>query len=91
MSTMSSANLAKTIVKEHSQDALLRYRMPLIVLSQIILICFSYYSSFVLRLDSNFDASAHSLFWQTLPLVIVVKLVIFTISDYCEAGGAMWV
>jgi FlaA1/EpsC-like NDP-sugar epimerase len=51
--------------------------MPLIVLSQIVLICFSYYSSFVLRLDSSFDASAHSLFWQTLPLVIVVKLLIF--------------
>ena len=77
MSTMTSANLAKTIVKEHPQDALLRYRMPLVVLSQIILICASYYSSFVLRLDSSFDASAHSLFWQTLPLVIVVKLVIF--------------
>ena len=77
MSTMTSANLAKQMVKEHSQDALLRYRMPLIVLSQIILICISYYSSFVLRLDSNFDAAAHSLFWQTLPLVIMLKLVIF--------------
>ena len=77
MSTMTSANLSKGLLKEHSQDALLRYRMPLIVLSQIILIGFSYYSSFVLRLDSNFDASAHALFWQTLPLVIVVKLVIF--------------
>lgn len=76
MSTMMSANLSKGL-KEHSQDALLRYRMPLIVLSQVVLICFSYYSSFVLRLDSNFDASAHSLFWQTLPLIIVVKLVIF--------------
>jgi FlaA1/EpsC-like NDP-sugar epimerase len=51
--------------------------MPLIVLSQIVLICISYYSSFVLRLDSSFDASAHSVFWQTLPVVIVVKLVIF--------------
>jgi FlaA1/EpsC-like NDP-sugar epimerase len=77
MSTMTSANVSKGLLKEHSQDAFLRYRMPLIVLSQIILICFSYYSSFVLRLDSNFDASAHSLFWQTLSLVIVVKLVIF--------------
>ena len=74
---MTSANLAKQMVNEHSQDALLRYRMPLIALSQIILICVSYYSSFMLRLDSNFDASAHSLFWQTLPLVIAVKLVIF--------------
>lgn len=77
MSTMTSANLAKQMVKEHSPDALLRYRMPLIVLSQIVLVCISYYSSFVLRLDSNFDASARALFWQTLPLVIVVKLVIF--------------
>jgi FlaA1/EpsC-like NDP-sugar epimerase len=77
MSTMTSANFSKGLLKEHSQDALLRYRMPLIVLSQIILICFSYYSSFVLRLDSNFDAAAHALFWQTLPLFIVVKLLIF--------------
>src|SRR5271166_7198155 len=77
MSTLSSANPAREMVKDHSQGALLRYRMPIIVLSQIILICASYYASFVLRLDSNFDASAHSLFWQTLPLVIVVKLVIF--------------
>lgn len=77
MSTITSANLSNGLLKEHSQDALLRYRMPLIVLSQIILICFSYYASFVLRLDSNFDASAHTLFWQTLSLVIVVKLVIF--------------
>jgi FlaA1/EpsC-like NDP-sugar epimerase len=77
MSTMTSANLAKQMTTEHSPDALLRYRTPLIVLSQIILICVSYYSSFVLRLDSNFDASARSLFWQTLPLVIAVKLAIF--------------
>jgi FlaA1/EpsC-like NDP-sugar epimerase len=77
MSTMTSANLAKEMAEEHSADSLLRYRMPLIVLSQIVLICASYYSSFVLRLDSSFDASAHSLFWQTLPVVLVVKLVIF--------------
>jgi FlaA1/EpsC-like NDP-sugar epimerase len=77
MSTMTSANLTKEMTNEHSPDALLRYRMPLIALSQIILVCISYYSSFVLRLDSSFDASAHTLFWQTLPLVIAVKLVIF--------------
>ena len=77
MSTMTTTNPQKELIKEYSPDAFLRYRMPLIVLSQIMLICVSYYSSFVLRLDSSFDASAHSLFWQTLPWVIVVKLVIF--------------
>src|SRR5271166_2197733 len=76
MATMMSVIPAKKIAK-HSEDPVLRYRLPLIVLSQIILIFISYYFSFVLRLDSNFDASAHSLFWQTLPLVLVVKLVVF--------------
>ena len=77
MSTMTSTDLEREMFKDRSTDAFLRYRMPLIVLSQVILICISYYSSFVLRLDSSFDASAHALFWQTLPIVIVVKLVIF--------------
>ncbi len=76
MST-TTTNPGKEMVKNYSQDTFLRYRMPIIVLSQIILIWIGYYSSFVLRLDRSFDASAHSLFWQTLPLVIVVKLVIF--------------
>jgi FlaA1/EpsC-like NDP-sugar epimerase len=56
---------------------LLEYRTALIVLSQTVLVCASYYFSFVLRLDNSFDASAHSLFWHTLPWVIVIKLVVF--------------
>jgi FlaA1/EpsC-like NDP-sugar epimerase len=77
MSTMVVASLKKDRVKQPSNDALLRYRSLLIVLSQTILICVSYYYSFVLRLDSSFDASAHSLFWHTLPWVIGVKLIVF--------------
>jgi FlaA1/EpsC-like NDP-sugar epimerase len=77
MSTLTSTNLEKEMVKDNSSDAFLRYRMPLIVLSQMILIFVGYYFSFVLRLDSSFDASAHSLFWQTLPLIFVVKLLMF--------------
>ncbi|MBV8051600.1 MAG: polysaccharide biosynthesis protein, partial [Acidobacteriaceae bacterium] len=77
MSTIVVAGLKEDMVKPPSNDALLRYRSLLIVLSQTILVCMSYYYSFVLRLDSSFDVSAHSLFWHTLPWVIGVKLIVF--------------
>lgn len=77
MSTTVLANLKKEVGKDRSGNALLQYRTSLIVLSQTILICISYYYSFVLRLDNGFDASAHSLFWHTLPWVIGIKLLVF--------------
>ena len=55
----------------------LRYRMVFIVLSEIALIVASYYGSFLLRLDSVLNTTQHDLFWQTLPLIVVVKLVVF--------------
>ncbi|HXZ31712.1 MAG TPA: nucleoside-diphosphate sugar epimerase/dehydratase [Terriglobales bacterium] len=70
-------SLKKQAAEKESHDALLQFRTPLIVLSQIVLVCMSYYFSFVLRLDNSFDASAHSLFWHTIPWVIVIKLVVF--------------
>ena len=75
--TVALANLKKEVMKPRSRDALLQYRTLLIVLSQTVFICVSYYYSFVLRLDVGFDASAHSLFWHTLPWVIAIKLVVF--------------
>ena len=55
----------------------IRYRTELILFSQIALISASYYGSFLLRLDASLNPSQHSLFWKTLPLVIVVKLLVF--------------
>ena len=34
----------------------------------------TYYASFLLRLDANLDAVSRSVFWKTLPLVLLVKL-----------------
>ena len=42
-----------------------------------MLIAASYYLSFLLRLDTVLSATQHDLFWKTLPLVIVLKLVVF--------------
>ena len=55
----------------------LKYRFVLILLSEIVLIAASYYLSFLLRLDAELDLTQHDLFWKTLPLVVVVKLIVF--------------
>jgi len=52
----------------------MKYRVLLILLSQAGLVALAYYTSFMLRLDANLDASARVLFWQTLPLVLLIKL-----------------
>jgi FlaA1/EpsC-like NDP-sugar epimerase len=61
------------------QSNFLRYRTVLILLSQVMLIAAGYYLSFLLRLDSSLSATERHLFWVTLPLVIVVKIIAF----YC--------
>ena len=55
----------------------MKYRTVLILLSEIILIVASYYGSFLLRLDAVLSATQHDLFWKTLPLIVVVKLMVF--------------
>jgi FlaA1/EpsC-like NDP-sugar epimerase len=74
---MSSAELTFAKATHPPKDTFLKYRFLVIVLSQILLICASYYGSFLLRLDTAFDGSARTAFWETLPLVILVKLIIF--------------
>ena len=78
MSTMMSANLAKEMVKEHSPGRPLAvpnaaYRAvadnPRSVSATTPALCFGW--------TAALTPQAHSLFWQTLPLVIAVKLIIF--------------
>ena len=65
------------IIKREPAHNFIQYRLVLIMLSQVVLISASYYLSFVLRLDTDFDQATRLLFWQTVPLVIVVKLLLF--------------
>lgn len=76
MATLTT-NLEKQFTKSSSEPRFVRYRILLIVVSQVLLICASYYFSFVLRLDTSFNAANKTIFWDTLPLVIVTKLVVF--------------
>jgi FlaA1/EpsC-like NDP-sugar epimerase len=58
-------------------SAFLRYRTWLIVASQVVLIISCYYCSFALRLDWPLSHADDLVFWRTLPLILVVKLLIF--------------
>lgn len=55
----------------------LKYRKPLILLSQAALITLSYVGSFLLRFDYRLDVADKILILQTLPLVLATKLLIF--------------
>ncbi len=66
---------------------LLRYRVALIFVSQIILVALTYYASFLLRLDANLDSNDLAVFWKTLPFVLLIKLVL---SYQCGLMHGWW-
>ena len=69
-----NASSSKPIFRAYA----LRYRKLVIVFSHICLISFSYYSSFILRLDLNLPEPYRTVFFSTLPLVLLVKLLVFS-------------
>jgi FlaA1/EpsC-like NDP-sugar epimerase len=77
MTKSSVAALDRQAGERTLEPQFLRYRALLITISQLVLICASYYFSFVLRLDTSFDSAARTMFWETLPLVIMIKLLVF--------------
>src|SRR5579864_1284462 len=77
MSSITAPSMENDIVKREPAHNFIQYRLALIMLSQMVLITVSYYLSFVLRLDTDFDRVTRLLFWHTVPLVIVVKLLMF--------------
>jgi FlaA1/EpsC-like NDP-sugar epimerase len=52
-------------------------RKVLIVAFQALLITVTYYTAFVLRLDFSVDATSRTVFFLSLPVVLVIKLAIF--------------
>ena len=58
---------------------LLNYRRALIVASQLCLFVVSYYCSFLLRFDFNPSPAYQHLFAWTLPIVLVVEVLVFSV------------
>ncbi|HKW66993.1 MAG TPA: nucleoside-diphosphate sugar epimerase/dehydratase [Terriglobales bacterium] len=78
MSILSTPRLQQQSVdRGELNSAFLRYRTWLIIASQIVLIISCYYCSFGLRLDWPLNHADDLVFWRTLPLILVVKLLIF--------------
>ena len=69
-----SAAAAKPSVQAYA----LRYRKLVIILSHLCLISFIYYSSFMLRLDFSLPEPYRSVFFSTLPFVLLIKLLVFS-------------
>jgi len=54
-----------------------RFRKPIIILSQVCLLVFVYWCSFFIRFEFSLPEPYFSVFLQTLPLVLTIKLLVF--------------
>jgi len=77
MSTLNASSVREEFVAETALHNFVKYRIWLIVFSEIALIASSYYCSFLLRLDLPLSEASRAQFWETLPLVLLIKLVVF--------------
>jgi FlaA1/EpsC-like NDP-sugar epimerase len=56
---------------------IVQYRRPVIVLFELVLVIAANYLSFSLRFDGNIPSQYLDLFLRTLPLVIIVRMIVF--------------
>ena len=77
MSTLNALSAREEFAAETALHNFVKHRIWLIVFSEIVLIVGSYYCSFLLRLDLPLSSASRTQFWETLPLVLVIKLVVF--------------
>src|SRR5579864_339899 len=77
---MSFAGAQSTrVFSRESVDQFVLHRKLLILVSQAALLVFSYYCAFLLRFDFTLDGSVRSFFWKTLGVVLILKLVFFSV------------
>jgi FlaA1/EpsC-like NDP-sugar epimerase len=77
MSSLSTPSFRDEFPAEIGLHNFVKYRIWLILFSEIVLIVASYYCSFLLRLDLPLSPASRTQFWETLPLVLVIKMVVF--------------
>jgi FlaA1/EpsC-like NDP-sugar epimerase len=87
MSAGTMEHVGNALKVKSESNGFLKYRSALIFVSQAVLIVLTYYASFLLRLDTDFDAASRAMFWKTLPFVLVIKLVL---SYQCGLMHGWW-
>lgn len=61
----------------HLSARVFKYRRFIIVSSQVCLLTFTYFVSFLLRLDLNLPEPQRAIFLVTLPVILLIKLPVF--------------
>ena len=74
--SLTAARSRRGSFRETLRDSL-RYRRSLVLVAQIGLFVLAYYAAFLLRFDFSPDQTARRFFWQTVAVVIAVKLPFF--------------
>ncbi len=87
MSAGTIEHVGNALKVKSESNGFLKYRSALIFSSQAVLIVLTYYASFLLRLDTDFDAANRAMFWKTLPFVLIIKLVL---SYQCGLMHGWW-
>jgi len=64
-------------MKKTYKKFIVKYRRVFIVVTNLLLIALAYYTAFILRFDFNLSGEYYKVFLKTLPLLILIKLVIF--------------
>jgi FlaA1/EpsC-like NDP-sugar epimerase len=75
--SLTKAPGTKSSLRESALRDFFEHRIVLILGSQVVLFVVAYYTAFLLRFDFSPDQSAHRFFWQTLAVVVIVKLPFF--------------
>jgi len=73
-----SAHGSRTLSRVSQAGELISHRKLLILVSQVVLIVATYYCAFWLRFDFSPHESARLFFWETVGIVVPLKLLIFS-------------
>lgn len=63
----------------HLLNVVLRHRVPILILFHLLAFAGIYLLSYLLRFDGNVPPSAMLLAWETLPLIVTLKLAVFLV------------
>lgn len=59
------------------RDMIVRFRLPILIIGHTLIFAFAYWIAFLMRFTLHIPARYMDIYWQGLPVVVAVKLVIF--------------
>ncbi|MGH9545855.1 MAG: polysaccharide biosynthesis protein [Terriglobales bacterium] len=87
ISASTMENISNALRLRPHTNGFLKYRAVVIFASQMVLVAFTYYVSFLMRLDARLGGADLAIFWKTLPFVLLIKL---ALSYQCGLMHGWW-